>query len=173
MTVGLAHFTHVLLSGSTEILKKEMMTFVKQVLLYLEVASLGQALSLSFLVKPLLPWEGPTVSDHSSQKLLHCTLTAQLLQSSCLPFSSTLFPLPDCVMSAFPWLSETVSWLAAVAVTLSDPPCKVLCVLPDLVCCALVFWKQMDCFDFKLIESRRKKMCGSGVQSLRVRDSKG
>lgn len=56
MTVGLAHFTHALLSGSTEILKKEMMTFVKQVLLYLEVASLGQALSLSFLMKlPLLP----------------------------------------------------------------------------------------------------------------------
>lgn len=171
MTVGLVHFTHALLSGSTEILKKEMMTFVKQVLLYLEVASLGQALSLSLLMKPLLPWEGPTVSDHSSQKLLRCTLTAQLLQSSCLS-SSTLFRLPDCVMSAFPWLSETVSWLTAVAATLSDPPCKVLCVLPDLVC-ALVFWKQMDCFDFKLIESRRKKMCGSGVQSLKVRDSKG
>lgn len=115
--MGLAHFTHSLLSGSTEILKKEMMTFVKQVLLYLEVASLGQALSLSFLMKlPLLPlpWEGPTVSDHCSQKLFRCTLAAQLLQSSCLPFSPTLFPLPDCVMSAFPWLSElsgSLLWL--------------------------------------------------------------
>lgn len=124
--MGLAHITLALLSGFTEILKKEMMTFVKQVLLYLEVASLGQGLSLSFPVKPLLPWEGPTVSDHSSQKLFRCTLTAQLLQSSCLPFSSTLFPPPDCIMSAFPWLSDIVSWLAALAITLSDPPCKVL-----------------------------------------------